>query len=359
MITQALDRILSVNGSGEFADVLNRPKYLGIFQEHKELPVVTGDLYASSPTGFSLYSSGIRLDRHSCTSLALAGKDVFTINAPAGDAGELRSFQENFHPRLRELIGEALVNSVGYHNHGQTPGLVIGFNYPQDVSRWDGEVMKSLAITMNSLSTLAQQITDIKEGFIYMIEALSRASEVNDEDTGNHVVRINTYAKRLCMLMDRSEEFCNEIGLVAQMHDVGKIHTPSNILRKPASLTPSEMEIMRQHTLQGEIILGNSPRLIMARNIAGGHHENYDGSGYPRGLKGDKIPLEAQIVKIVDVYDALRTRRSYKEPMSHGDALKTMLHPTDTLKPSHFNPVLLELFRKEASTFAGIYENLM
>ncbi len=234
----------------------------------------------------------------------------------------------------------------------------MGFNYPEHVGRFEAEVIKSLAITVSSLSTLAQQITEVKEGFLYLIQSLSRASEVNDENTGNHIVRVNTYAKQLAMALGQSETFCNEIGVVSQMHDVGKIHTPRSILRKPGPLTPPEREEMEQHTLQGEIILGKSPKLEMAYNIAGAHHENYDGSGYPRKLKGDRIPLEAQIVKLVDVYDALRADRPYKNRLSHEEAMKIIFFSDERVKSSHFNPALLDLFHKEANTFEAIYDNL-
>jgi len=357
MIAKALDQILEVNGTRRKDATVNRPEYLCIFYEHKELPVLTGDIYRSAPEGFITVSTDIEIDRSSCISMDLAKEDVFVINAPDMPSNR-RDVQLKFHPRVRDLIGEGLRNCVGYRIHGEANGLIIGFNYPEEVSRYDGEVMKTLAITVSSLSTLAQQITDIKEGFIYLIESLARASEVNDEDTGNHIVRVNTYAKHLAMGLKQPEPFCNEIGLVAQMHDVGKIHTPSSILRKPGTLNHAEQKIMQEHTLQGEVILGKAPKLAMARNIACSHHENYDGSGYPNGLKGDKIPLEAQIVKLVDVYDALRTSRPYKKPFSHDEAVRIMTFSDERVKPDHFNPVLLDLFQKEANVFEEIYENL-
>lgn len=357
MITRALDQILRTDGTGMETLMINRPKYLCIFYEHKELPILTGDIYRSSPEGFSVYTSDLRIRKDYCTSLEMAREDVFTINSP-DDPHQIRSFQKKFHPEVRKWIGETVRNCVGYHIHGETNGLIMGLNYPQGVSRYDGEVMKTLAITVSAISTLAQKITEIKEGFVYLIASLSRAAEVNDEDTGNHIVRVNTYAKHLAMAMHQPGTFCNEIGLVAQMHDVGKIHTPSSILRKPGPLTPEEQEIMQKHTLQGEIILGNAPRLAMARNIACAHHENFDGTGYPRELKGEAIPLEARIVKIADVYDALRSARSYQEPLAHSEALQIMLSGDDRVKPGHFDARLLDLFQREAGAFKTIYENL-
>lgn len=362
MISKALNQVLTAAGTAEdpwgiHGEGMNRPDYFCIFYEHKERPVLVGEIFRLTPEGVVTVASDVEIDKKSCSSLHMTEEDIFAINA-SKDARSFQSFQQRFHPVIRELIADPLRNCVGYHTHGETLGMILGFNYPEEVTRYDGEVMKTLAVTVSSLATLAQQITEIKEGFIYLIEALTRASESNDENTGNHIVRINTYAKHLSMLMGLSETFCNEIGLVAEMHDVGKIHTPSDILRKPGPLTPGELAVMKQHTLQGEIILGNAPSLSMARNIAGAHHENFDGTGYPRGLMGDEIPLEAQIVKLVDVYDALRSPRPYKAALSHEQTLRIIFSSNERIKPSHFNPALLNLLHKEADAFADIYENL-
>jgi HD-GYP domain-containing protein (c-di-GMP phosphodiesterase class II) len=357
MVTQILDQVLSDPAKGREGLPVNRPAYLCIFHEHNRMPVLTGDIYKSTRKGFKRIEADLHLDTGGWAEIPLDSLDVFTMNAPQ-DPLFLGSFQEKFHPQVRKIIDEPIRNCVGYHVHGDTPGLIIGMNYTSDVNRYDGEVMKSLSVTVSSLSTLAQQITAIKEGFVYLIESLSRAAEVNDENTGNHIVRVNTYAKHLCMAMKESETFCNEIGLVAQMHDVGKIHTPSEILRKPGPLTMAERKEMEKHTLQGEKILGNAPKLTMARNIACAHHENFDGSGYPRGLKGEEIPLEAAIVKIADVYDALRSERPYKKAMPHDEAVRVIMFSNGWIKPTHFNPAILDHFRKEARAFAEIYETL-
>lgn len=362
MISKALNQVLTIAGTSEApwgiqGDGMNRPDYLCIFYEHKERPVLAGEIFRFTPQGVVTFASDVEIDKESCSSLLMTEEDIFAINASKDDRS-FQAFQQRFHPVIRKLISDPLRNCVGYHIHGETLGMILGFNYPEEVTRYDGEVMKTLAVTVSSLATLAQQITEIKEGFIYLIEALTRASECNDEYTGNHIVRINTYAKHLSMLMGLSETFCNEIGLVAEMHDVGKIHTPSDILRKPGPLTLEELAVMKQHTLHGEIILGNAPRLSMARNIAGAHHENFDGTGYPRGLRGDEIPLEAQIVKLVDVYDALRSPRPYKAALPHDQTLRIIFSSDERIKPDHFNPALLDLLHKEADAFADIYENL-
>jgi HD-GYP domain-containing protein (c-di-GMP phosphodiesterase class II) len=357
LTTRTLDQIYTIEKEEQPGVPVNRPEFLCIFYEEKDVYFLKGDLYRSGAEGFVAVETDMSLQRSSCPTFNLAQIDIFTINVPSVPE-ERDAFQKRFHPAILERIGGPIRNCVGYHVHGERDGIIIGFNYPEEVTRYDGEIMKSLAVTVGSLSTLARQITEIKEGFIYLIESLSRASEVNDADTGNHIVRVNTFAKHLAMALGQSEAFCNEIGLVAQMHDVGKIHTPSEILRKPGELTTAERKIMEQHTLQGEIILGNAPKLLMARNIASAHHENYDGSGYPRGLTGEEIPIEAQIVKICDVYDALRSVRPYKEAFPHEEALKVIFSKSGHVQSSHFNPALLDLFHQETGAFEEIYENL-
>jgi HD-GYP domain-containing protein (c-di-GMP phosphodiesterase class II) len=143
------------------------------------------------------------------------------------------------------------------------------------------------------------------------------------------------------------------------MHDVGKIKIPTAILLKEGVLTPQEGEIIRMHPVYGEQILGNSPRLQMAREVAIAHHENWDGSGYPYGLKGENIPLAGRIVKVADVYDALRSRRSYKPPMSHPEALRVFREGDERVSPkAHFDPRLLETFFRVEHMFERIYASL-
>ena len=191
--------------------------------------------------------------------------------------------------------------------------------------------------------------------------SLLGASKLKDNDTGNHIIRVNFYSKRLSEELFRSKnpkynridaDFIDNIGFLASMHDVGKIGTPDDILNKEGPLSDWEWTVMREHTKNGAFILSTYPN-PMAKEIALSHHERWDGSGYPYQLSGEMIPLAARIVTIADVYDALRMERSYKPALEHNLTVHKMIEGSD----SHFDPYLLEVFTGIEKDFERIYED--
>ena len=198
-----------------------------------------------------------------------------------------------------------------------------------------------------------------QEGFVYTAGALARASEANDEVTGRHIARINDYSRLLAELLKMNAQFVENIGFLAQLHDVGKIHINAKILRKPGPLTTAEFETMKEHTYSGARIIGDHPRLRLAREIAIAHHERFDGSGYPRGLKGEKIPISARIVKVVDVFDALVSERPYKSAFSYAEARSIMGEGNDRVDPKKdFDPKILKLFMENFDDFVKCHTRL-
>ena len=168
-----------------------------------------------------------------------------------------------------------------------------------------------------------QRTKKISDANVCLIECLGRAGEFRDNETGAHIVRVSKSCEMLALAVGLSAEQAELIRLASPMHDVGKIGIPDAILMKPAELDTAERDIMERHTTFGSEIIGEhgSEVLSMARTVALSHHEKWDGSGYPSGLKENDIPLEARIVAVCDVFDALMSVRPYKEAWSAQDAL--------------------------------------
>lgn len=167
-----------------------------------------------------------------------------------------------------------------------------------------------------------ERTQELHEANMESVYMLAVASEAKDEDTGAHVRRIQTLTEIVGREIGLSAMEASRIGVAAILHDVGKIHVPDHILKKPAKLTDEERAVMQAHTVIGERILSRTKFFDEARRIARSHHENWDGSGYPDRTAGDVIPLSARIVHAVDVFDALISPRVYKDAWHFDDAVE-------------------------------------
>jgi PAS domain S-box-containing protein len=185
-----------------------------------------------------------------------------------------------------------------------------------------------------------ERTSQLHDAHLETIYMLATASEAKDQDTGEHVRRVREATQLLAGRMGVQPDEAERIGLAAVLHDVGKIHTPDLILKKPGPLTPDERRLMQQHTLAGERILRPSPHFAQASRIARSHHENYDGTGYPDRLARSDIPYEARLVHLVDVYDALTHPRVYKPAWEPADAIAEIQDHRGTM----FDPDAVDAF---------------
>ena len=178
------------------------------------------------------------------------------------------------------------------------------------------------------------------------------AAQHRDQETAAHVRRIGLYAEAMAKALGWDDALAADIRVAAPMHDIGKIGIPDHILLKPGKLTADEFELMKQHAVIGEDMLKGSSIgvLNMGAEIALCHHERWDGQGYPRGLKGDEIPVSARITTIVDVYDALSHKRVYKEAFDKENTLNIMSEMVGT----HFDPELYTVFINNLSVMEYI-----
>jgi len=208
-----------------------------------------------------------------------------------------------------------------------------------------------------------QEVRDVRD---VTVLALASLAEARDNDTGNHILRTQRYVRLLATALLSHPDYAPQLDeqtiewlyKSAPLHDVGKVGIPDAILLKPGKLTPDEFEIMKTHTTLGrdaiamaEQRLGKTvPFLRLAKEIAYSHQEKWDGSGYPQGLAGDAIPLSARLMAVADVYDALITRRVYKDAMTHEEAVGIVAAG----RGSHFDPALVDAFLAKEAEFLAI-----
>jgi HD-GYP domain-containing protein (c-di-GMP phosphodiesterase class II) len=182
--------------------------------------------------------------------------------------------------------------------------------------------------------------------------------ELRNNDLEDHEQRLGRYAFVLCKDLSLDPEFGHAMRQACSFHDLGKVVLPDAILLKPAALTADEWDIMCRHCALGYEILKHGTDSItrMAAKIALTHHEGFDGSGYPSGLKGYSIPLEGRIATVCDVYDALREHRVYRPGLSHEEAMHIMLHGDGNTRPTQFDPDVLRVFASNSYRYADLFE---
>lgn len=264
----------------------------------------------------------------------------------------LRKFTNEISSEIDKI--ESAVNEYG--NNG-----IVGNEYSSIITEIDDalktfvDLSEVITANIEEITATSQELEasymeiqvlskEIQEAFYDFSFKLAYIVEGFEEGTGKHLTRVRTVVEKIAEKIIDNPKFREEIAYYSVLHDIGKIFIPREILNKPGSLSPEEWEEMKKHTIYAEKVL-NHPRFKTALNIAMYHHENYDGTGYPYGLVGEEIPIEARIVKIADVYDALTSERPYKKAFSKEEALRIMFEGDQRLNPKHFDPKILEVFK--------------
>ncbi len=231
------------------------------------------------------------------------------------------------------VIFITVLDRIDDEERGFAAGAVDYINKPIKPSIVRARIQTHLSLVRKDL---------LNDANLQIIQRLSRAAEYKSLETSKHIIRMSSYAEALAFAIGQSERWAINMLHAAPMHDVGKIGVPNAILDKPGKLDEEEWNCILQHPEMGAMIIGvhQNEVLKMAYNIAFEHHEKWDGSGYPRGLKGEEISLEGRISAIADVFDALTTVRAYKKAWTVEQAWSFI----DQQKGKHFDPALVDAF---------------
>jgi HD-GYP domain-containing protein (c-di-GMP phosphodiesterase class II) len=197
---------------------------------------------------------------------------------------------------------------------------------------------------------------EVRSSYEYLMMKFQEIADIYHHETASHLIRVGRYSAMAAAWLGCSLQEQQDILIFSRAHDLGKIRVPVEIVIKPSGLSLEEFQIMKNHTIWGADLIGSAEWLTMARNICLYHHEKWDGTGYPHGLRGNAIPIEGRIVALVDVYDALRSPRSYKEGYDHEKTVDIIANGDGRTLPAHFDPDLLEFFKRKHKEMSRIFD---
>lgn len=256
--------------------------------------------------------------------------------------------------KVKDLKNELEIsnNQVRAYTRELSQAFVHSKNNRRQLANANNQLVKYASDLRTTFTNLRGAHRDLQDAYRDTIFRLVLASEYKDKDTGNHITRMSRYSTHLALIYGLSTQEIESISFAAPMHDVGKIGIPDNIILKNGMLTDIEYSVIKTHTTIGADILENSKSAILqiAQTIALSHHENWNGTGYPAGLLGEKIPLPARIVALSDTFDALTSKRPYKSPYPVEIACEIIKKE----RGHHFDPDLVDSFISHITDFVKI-----
>ena len=358
-------------------------------REYEKVTALIGHVFRFE-SGEILMSHPIRIGKESDAPIWRSFRNQDRVLAKRSDYSGDQEWKNAYplHPIVQDFLGHPYPSNLINWHEGQL--LVIAFDKKAGLTDLDKQAFGGQVSTAHTVRSLIELTRDADRRFLQSVTGLSAASESSDEITGKHIHRVNVYAETLARHMGLDEELCRWLGQISALHDIGKIAMP-HIIKKPGKLTPEEHREMQMHPVEGFRILRQmrvsqrvpEPRLVIAANIALNHHQNWDGTGYPRlvdnqngmsmmrsrnsddyadfrPLKGNEIPVEAIIVGLADKYDALRSARQYKPAFSHEKTMGLLRNDDryDKTALDVFGPEVWNSFLSIESKFHEIYEDM-
>lgn len=285
---------------------------------------------------------------------------LLDIMMPGIDGYEVcRVLKQDPRSKHIPIIFVSAMNDTGDEERGLALGAVdyIGKPFSPPIIQARIKTHLALALQKRELEREVQERTkELETSRMALIRRLGLAAEYKDNETGLHVQRMAEYARLIALEMGFSSQDADTLAAAAPMHDIGKLGIPDAILCKPGRLTEDEFKVIQTHPDIGARILDNpdSELLCIAREIALYHHEKWDGTGYPKGLVGEEIPLVARIASLADVFDALVSVRPYKKPWTVVEAISLF----DEQKGKHFDPKVVEAFKRVLPKVLNVKERL-
>ncbi len=337
-VLEFISALLNINGYSVFS--CKNAKDALILLQHKRVDVVLTDIMMPEISGLEL------LER-----IRSEYQDIPVILMTA--YAELNIAIEAIRRGAYDFINKPFTTELALHS------VEKAVRYSRLIQEERDYKSRLEAMVKERTHELTEALRTVKNMSKEIIHRLTIVAEHRDSTTGDHITRIGLFSQKIAEAMDLADDFIETITLASSMHDMGKIGIPDNILLKPGKLTAEEFEIIKSHTIIGEKILSGSSHCIidMASTIALSHHERWDGTGYPNGLRREDIPLEGRIVMLCDQYDAMRSPRPYKRPFSHEETFKIITEGDGRTMPEHFDPDVLHAFVQIHNVFDQIYND--